>query len=111
MLKFRGSLDDLQNIVTRCAIPGRWELHKKSKFFRFQATTGAILNWWPTTGTMNFQGQNPEQFEALFLSHAFMDMSVGTMALLSDEQVWAPVPGPYATTGSAAPNPGFYIDR
>jgi hypothetical protein len=79
MLTFLGSLANLQDIVMRCAISGEWSFHKKSRFYRFRAATGAILNWWPTTGTINFQGQDAEQFKALFLSHAFMDTSVGTM--------------------------------
>jgi hypothetical protein len=94
MLKFQGSLDDLQDIVMHCAISGEWSFHKKSRFYSLRAETGAILNFWPSTGTINFQGQDAEQFEALFLSHAFMDTSVGAMAPLSEEPVWAPVPGP-----------------
>ena len=57
MLKFGGSLDDLKRIVMRCAIPGEWSFRKKNRFYRFQAGSGAILNWWPTTGTINFQGR------------------------------------------------------
>jgi hypothetical protein len=60
MLKFEGSLDDLQDTVMRCAVLGEWSFHKKSYFYRFRTSTGAILNWWPTTGTISFQGHQLE---------------------------------------------------
>lgn len=84
MMNFYGSLEDLQEIVVRCATPGEWSFHRKSRFYRFQAKTGAILNWWPTTGTINFQGQDAEQFEAMLLSHAPW--------LACDASTWVPVP-------------------
>jgi hypothetical protein len=93
MLRFRGSLDDLQDIVLQCAVPGEWCFHEKSRFYRFHAATGAILNWWPSTGTINFQGRDAEQLEELLRSHEFGDTSVGAVTILSDEAVWAPVPG------------------
>jgi hypothetical protein len=92
MLKFRGSLDDLQDIVMRCATPGEWNFQRKSRFYRFQAETGAILNWWPKTGTINFRGRDAEQFEALFLEHALAEMGQSEPGLVGEESVWAPVP-------------------
>jgi hypothetical protein len=29
MLKFLGSLEELQDVFIRCAIPGEWHFHKK----------------------------------------------------------------------------------
>jgi hypothetical protein len=94
MRKFRGSLDDLQDIMTRCAISGEWSFHKKSRFYRFRAETGAILNWWPSTGTINFQGHDAEHFEALFLEHALAEMGQSEPALVREEAAWALLPGP-----------------
>ncbi len=94
MMKFCGSLEDLQEVVVRCATPGEWSFHRKSRFYRFLAKTGAILNWWPTTGTINFQGQDAEQFEALFLEHALVGTAQSGSALVCEEAAWAPVPGP-----------------
>ena len=51
MLRFQGSLNDLQELMMRCVILGEWNFHKKSRFYRFQAAAGAILNWWPKTGS------------------------------------------------------------
>jgi hypothetical protein len=94
MTSFRGSLADLQSFVARCSIPGEWTLHKKSGFYRFRSTSGQILNWWPSTRTINFQGIDPKQFEALLLSHASAGASKHTMELLPDEPAWTKLPAP-----------------
>jgi hypothetical protein len=94
MLKFCGSLNDLQDIVMHCAISGEWSFHKKNRFYRFQAATRAILNFWPSTGTINFQGQDAEQFEALFLKHAFVGAAHSEPTLVCEESAWEAVPGP-----------------
>jgi hypothetical protein len=86
MTKFHGSLGELQELLRNCSIPGEWQFHKANKFYRFRAATGAILNWWPSTGTINFQGQGAEEFEALILQHARW--------LGCDASVWAAVPDP-----------------
>jgi hypothetical protein len=94
MLKFQGSLDDLQNTVMRCAILGEWSYHKKNRFYRFRAATGAILNWWPSTGTINLQGHYAEQFETLFLEDALVAAAQSEPGLVGEEPVWEAVPGP-----------------
>jgi hypothetical protein len=99
MLKFRDSMDELQDIVIRCAIPGIWSFHKKSRFYRFQAATGAILNWWPNTGTINFQGHDAELFEALFLKHALVGATLSEGVRVCEESAWEAVPGPTQTQG------------
>jgi hypothetical protein len=107
MLNFRGSLDDLQHTVTRCAILGEWSYHKKNRFYRFQAATGAILNWWPSTGTINFQGHHAEQFETLFLEHALVAAAQSEPALVGEERVWKAVPGPTPSLNRARQVPSF----
>lgn len=94
MLKFRGSLKHLQDTVMRCAILGEWSYHKKNCFYRFQAATGAILNWWPSTGTINFQGQHAEQYESIFLEDALVGVARSEPGQVSrTESVWEAVPG------------------
>ena len=88
MLKFQGSLKDLQDTVIRCAILGEWRYHKKNRFYRFQAATGSILNWWPSTGTINFQGRHAEQFETLFLEHALAAAAQSEPGLVYEEPAW-----------------------
>ncbi len=105
MLKFKGLLDDLKRIVMRCAIPGEWSFHKKNRFYRFQVETGSILNWWPTTGTINFQGQDAEQFEALFLKHALAEAAQSEPGLIGEESAWEHVPSPTPTPDGTRGSP------
>jgi hypothetical protein len=107
MLKFRGSLEELQKIVRRCAIPGEWRLHTKSGFYRFQAATGAILNWWPNTRTVNFQGRDAHEFERLFLEHAFVGAAQSGPALVCEESAWEAVPGPTPRQDGSREVPSF----
>lgn len=42
-------------MVAATKVPGKW--HKMANGYRrFDCKDGAILNWWPSTGTINFQG-------------------------------------------------------
>jgi hypothetical protein len=91
----------------RCAISGEWSFHKKSRFYRFQVATGAILNWWPTTGTINFQGQNADQFEALFLEHARAGVAQSEPALVCEGSAWEAVPGPTQRLNGSREAPSF----
>ena len=99
MLKFQGSLEELQDVVLRSANRGEWHFHKKSRFYRFQAATGAILNWWPKTGTINFQGHDAELFEVLFLKHALVGATQSEGVRVCEESAWEAVPGPTQTQG------------
>jgi hypothetical protein len=108
MLTFQGSLDDLQNTVMRCAILGEWSFHRKSRFYRFQAATSAILNWWPSTGTINFQGRDAERFEAIFLQRALAGVAQSEPGLVSrKESAWKAVPKPTQTQGGPREAPSF----
>jgi hypothetical protein len=107
MPRFQGSVDDLQDIVMRCAVSGEWCFHKKSRFYRFQTATGAILNWWPTTGTMNFQGRDAERFEALFLKHALVGAAQSEPALVCEESAWEAVPDPTPRLDSSGEAPSL----
>jgi hypothetical protein len=78
----------------RCAVLGEWSFHKKGYFYRFRTATEAILNWWPSTGTINFQGRDAEQFEALFLKHALVGAAQSEPVLVCEESAWEGVPGP-----------------
>jgi hypothetical protein len=107
MLTFRGSLDDLQDTVMRCAVLGEWRFHKKHRFYSFHAETGAILNWWPSTGTINFQGHHAEQFERLFIDQALVAAAQSGPALVCEESAWKAVPGPTQTGSGSRDTPSF----
>jgi predicted nucleotide-binding protein len=54
--KFQGDLEDLQALVTGAGIDGVWKEEPGGKH-AFKSTNGGVLNWWPGTGTTQFQGQ------------------------------------------------------
>ena len=60
MIKFFGKYAELQERVRRTKIPGAWrDIDKR----QYRAENGAILNWWESTGTVSFQGQEPAASE------------------------------------------------
>ena len=55
-LRFAGTLEELKAKLAK--IEGEWrELNPNQKQLR--AKSGAILNWYPSTGSINFQGNSP----------------------------------------------------
>jgi hypothetical protein len=52
--KFRGTFEELQELVATTGIDGEWIEQKQQTQYR--ANSGAILNYWKSTGTVNFQG-------------------------------------------------------
>jgi hypothetical protein len=49
-----GDFKVLRYAIRRTGVPGEWI--KVDDYRQFRAETGAIVNYWPTTGTINFQG-------------------------------------------------------
>lgn len=64
MTKFHGSLEDLKIAVERCGVTGTWTENAKASNHNFRGRTGEVLNWWPSNGTLQFQGSNQEAFRA-----------------------------------------------
>lgn len=64
-MEFKGSIHELQAIVTELGIPGCW--HDEGIFYLFHSNDGVTLNWWPKTGVISFQGSpdKKERFKAL----------------------------------------------
>src|SRR5580693_2952198 len=69
MIKVHCTLDQLMAVVAACELEGEWSRNTKNNFHSFHAQTGEVLNWWPSTGTVQFQGRCPEEFRALFCCH------------------------------------------
>jgi hypothetical protein len=87
MYKFFGSLGELQDIVSECKVRGKWQKNPEHHYYRFiSKSKKMVLNWWPHTGTINFQGKRQERFEALFLEHAPDALTQ------SDSGVWEELP-------------------
>jgi hypothetical protein len=55
-MKFNGDFAGLQGMVRKCRVRGEWRYVEKSGLYQFKAVTGENLNWWPSTGTVTFQG-------------------------------------------------------
>jgi hypothetical protein len=64
--KFAGDFDDLRQVMSVLGIGGKWR--KRKNHHQYRATTGAVLNWWKSTGTIMFQGSAPAAKEAAFFS-------------------------------------------
>ncbi len=55
-LKFRRDFAQLKARVKACRVAGEWRYIEKNDLYQFKAETGENLNWWPSTGTVTFQG-------------------------------------------------------
>ena len=55
--KYKCSLLGLQNAVLDCGVSGDWSWRDRERLHRFRSDEGEILHWWPSTGTVVFQGR------------------------------------------------------
>jgi len=64
---FEGSLGELQIKVAEAGISGDWTTDGQGKH-SFKSKKGGILNFWPSKGTLQFQGKSvpKEELEAIF---------------------------------------------
>lgn len=60
--KFRGGREQLDAVLVLAGRDGFWEL-MPAGYWRFNDTGGAILNWWESTGTLDFQGPQAARVE------------------------------------------------
>src|SRR4029077_9907017 len=56
MRKFRGRFKELQELVAGTGISGEWVESRQQ--IQYRTDSGAILNYWESTGTVNFQGSH-----------------------------------------------------
>lgn len=57
-MKFHGKIEDLQSSIASLGYQGDWEALSNAQY-RFTSTDGAVVNWWSSTGTVQFQGPTP----------------------------------------------------
>ena len=62
MKKFHGSIEELQAAVEGCGLNGEWSERPENGLHLYRAKTGEMLNWWPSKGTLQFQGRNQDSF-------------------------------------------------
>jgi hypothetical protein len=53
-LTFSGKFKNLKQQTALTGVAGEWCC--RQNHYQYRAMTGAVLNWWPSTGTINFQG-------------------------------------------------------
>jgi hypothetical protein len=53
-MRFTGKFRDLEKLIAVIGISGEWT--KRENHNQYRADKGAVLNWWPSTGTVTFQG-------------------------------------------------------
>jgi len=61
--KFFGSYNELDAIIEKSGYLGAWNEEAPENKPTFRFNNGAILNWWPVTGTVQFQGKMPAKEE------------------------------------------------
>lgn len=67
MSQFFGDIEQLQQIVETAGYVGQWEHKESNNCHSFKARTREVLNWWPSKGTIQFQGKNAETMKAKIL--------------------------------------------
>ena len=56
-MSYNGTLSKLIKGIAAERIYGDW-LEDKTGKYTFRSDSGGILNWWPSSGTINFQGKD-----------------------------------------------------
>lgn len=67
--KFFGSIAELKAAVAQAAASGHWEERFEPPMHLFRATSGENINWWPRTGTIQFQWRISPEFVARVAEH------------------------------------------
>jgi predicted nucleotide-binding protein len=62
MKQFHGSFEELRTLVEACGLTGEWSEKPENGLHCYRAKTGEILNWWPSKGTVQLQGKDPDGF-------------------------------------------------
>jgi hypothetical protein len=54
--KYFGSIESLKAAVTSTGAVGIWTVRDEPRLHTFRSSAGEIINWWPRTRTLQFQG-------------------------------------------------------
>jgi len=63
MNNFKGDIQDLKDKVLLTGINGEWKELNNGSQYQYRTDTDAVLNWWPSKGTLQFQGKSPAKEE------------------------------------------------
>lgn len=67
--KFKGSIDELKRRVEKSGFAGTWSGDTQGKY-SLRIDAGGVLNWWPSTGTIQIQGASLETKNAIEIAIA-----------------------------------------
>ena len=100
--KFFGKLDELKEQVRSCVAKGSWS--EEEQKVSFHGLAGEVLNWWPTTGTLQFQGtpQKRDEFQTALLAKLGVQEQV-------DETTQQPKSGGQTASAQTMKNPKVFI--
>ncbi len=90
MAEFKGTYEDLQSELAKAGCVGKWS--EIANGYQFKSSDGGILNWFPATGKINFQGGAAPK--------AKLQTLLATLAGQTTESVAAPVPAAHAAPKS-----------
>lgn len=85
--QFKGSLDELKHLIEAAGIRGTWHDDVAGKH-SFRSQDDGVLNWWPGTGTVQFQGQTAgkDALEAALSAAPAGSSSAGTRTAGDSQQ-------------------------
>lgn len=61
-MKYKGNIGQLKAIIVSTKVNGIW-CGDGDKMYQFRDDAGGIMNWWPSTGTISFQGKEQRKKE------------------------------------------------
>lgn len=88
MNKFHGTIEELKAAVAACGLSGSWTENAKANNFQFRGKTGEILNWWPSNGTLQFQGSNSDGFRTAIASALAGSVPVSAVATATSAKIF-----------------------
>jgi predicted nucleotide-binding protein len=77
--RFKGTVEDMKGFVEKTGIRGQWQESSGKHSFRTQQD--GILNWWPSSGTLQYQGTEPGKTQLEQAVTAAMSTGVGGTTL------------------------------
>lgn len=80
--KFRGEPDEMKHLIASTGIAGTWD--DKENCLSFRSRMGDVFNWYPSTGTFNFQGSKTPDFQSKIT--AAINNTSGLSAVLADSK-------------------------
>jgi hypothetical protein len=97
-MEFQGSIQELQAMVEEMGISGHW--NDEGVFHMFRADDGAVLNWWPKTHVLSFQGRPDKRQHLLELFETKLETKSRTIGadLQSVIDAWPTLPDAIRTS-------------